>query len=1131
MKTVVVFISLLSLVIQVSGSESYVTFGFGANPHQYQIERNLKKLKSDSADLRSTAIESLGYLRAYSAADAIAGALDDDRPEVRREAAMSLGWCGSRRHVEVLLKALNDSDRIVRQAAWTSLTNLTGMEFPFDGLACEKIREEQIANWRQWWASAPPDKPPHELLEMLGSSSADNNGRAEVECRQTERALCALGCLSGKGACDAVLAVLSPYQGQTTDNAAVKTMVQAGIRALGRLRDRRGLAVLLGFLETPQWAHYAADALGDFGGKEAADALIGAYPEYAMSINRDLPKRLAKQDIPTFPPADRMYVVPFAIASALARLELDDPDTLAALRQIGPKLAANIPDDYDGAMLYEPEAHQLITAYLLERAGLRRAALDTAFRVLGATQSEPVAPCAADMLIAATSRGKHESNSPHAATWLAVLCREKSDVPELVKMLEHDNGWVRINAAKALLFMQAREAAGPILKILKNSKREGDYGYFGGFLFRQGQQGQDEYNDPSPRWREAFIYALAGLRAQESIPLLVKILNDEMNVLEVRYAAAMALDRLGGDVALDVLKEAQSSHPYHSIRLVAGEALHRRRIKPLASRVSAVGKQTTSVHESTNQELRKIVFIKGAHEMANAFQIDKWRQNYSTTDSGPTYRLGKNLYLLNLEKPHGEVHALTGFQEGYVADCEVSWDGRRIVFCHRGGIQDPWWRIYEINADGSGLRQLTRGPYHDVQPAYLPDGRIVFSSSRMGMRDEYHGYLATGLTIMNSDGADIHCIGFNLGRDSEPSVLADGRVLFSRLELFYSRMKTEWNVEAVFVDGTRPVTLYGPERREYWKDVTRRSGESGWGESGLRHRTLRLVQPQPFDDGRQLVVTTGGLTVVGRGRYREHRIAHDEKMAVTSPFLLPDGRILCAAGKRVIENRKSQPTDLGLYTMNSETGELSLIYNDPQTADFEPRPIIARKRPRIPPENPLVRSGEYTGRLLCVSATFSQEARVRTRGKYVRIVEGRPVVGRHQTHMSPVAWKNHVGTHARILGTVPLAADGSFFVEVPADRLIHCQVLDSDRRVVGNQQIWMYVRPGETKTCMGCHEKPDRAGINVGFPSAAEISPVKCLPGGGEFSYRAKFWNKGTLTDEGEERSRTVRAVNLIGRQ
>lgn len=290
-----------------------------------------------------------------------------------------------------------------------------------------------------------------------------------------------------------------------------------------------------------------------------------------------------------------------------------------------------------------------------------------------------------------------------------------------------------------------------------------------------------------------------------------------------------------------------------------------------------------------------------------------------------------------------------------------------------------------------------------------------------------------------------------------------------------------------------------------------------------------MTQPQPFGLQRVICATTAGLTVVGPGRYRERIIPRDGNMATTTPIPLPDGRVLCAA---TVREKNPAKIDLGLYLMDAQTGKLTLLYNDPKTADFEPRPLRPRRRPPVLAEDPAARSGAFTGRLFCRSVRITQDDRVRQRGKYVRVVEGQPLPTRHHTHTSaPPAWKNHTGTFARILGTAPLAADGSFYIEVPADRLIHVQVLDSDRRVVGNQQIWMYVRPGETRSCVGCHERPDTTTLPPGQSPTLAASPVQFLPTGGEFNYRAKFWNKGTLTDEGEERTRTVRAVNLIARQ
>lgn len=999
-----------------------------------------------------------------------------------------------------------------------------------------------------------------------------------------ERALRALGVFGGPGAVEAAIEAVTPYARRASTDASEKAMVQAGIRALGRLRDARALPALTALLDQPYWCRYAAEALGDLGDARAVPALVAAFPRYARDLAGTPPKVLPHDDHPGLEPADRMYEVPHQIALALARLPLDEAAHREAVASVLPLLLANLPADFDGALLFEPESSREVAAYLLERTGLLAEARKAAFTAIKELESNPAAgrkgakaPAGGAKAAATASAGvagealadqflraarRHVGTTAHAVSWLSALCADPALAPELTALLRHPDGWVRINAAKALMFAGVAGAIDPIARELATSKREADWGYFGGFVFEQSHQGHDEYDDPSPRWRETYARALGRLGAKAHVPLLAKLLDDEANALEVRYAAAVALDEIGTPEAVEVLRRAERGHVFHSIRLAAREAIWRRGLLERTAEASEHGAPATLAEAPLEHKPWRpadgLVFIKGDKVMPNRFQIDPWRQTYSTTDSGPTYRLGRNLYVLRgtfsavpegrvasgaptAQAPSSELRLtqLTHFDDGFVADCEVSWDGRRVVFARRGGKGDPWWHLFEINADGTGLRQITSGPYHDVQPAYLPDGRIVFSSSRIGLRDEYHGYSATGLTVMNADGSDLHCVGFNLGRDNEPAVLADGRIAFSRLELFYSRLKTELTVEAAFPDGTRNVVLYGPERRDFWRDVTRRSGEDWWGEVPPRHRVLRLTQVQPIDAQRVVCASTAGLAVLGPQRRGESLIPHDPALAVTTPFPLGDGRILCAATpKAKATNAKgktsySDQNDLGLYLADAATGRLELVYNDPETADFEPRPLLARTPPPVLPDAPASRGNSYTARLICGSARISQEPLVRERGRLVRVVEGMPITGRHANHNSPgiEGWKNHTGTNARVLGTVPLAADGSFNVEVPADRLVHVQVLDGDRRVVGNQLVWMYGRPGEVKSCIGCHEDPHTAVTLPALPQAAAEAPVPCLPTGGEFTYRAKFWNKGVLSDEAEERTRTVRAVNLVGRQ
>jgi len=610
------------------------------------------------------------------------------------------------------------------------------------------------------------------------------------------------------------------------------------------------------------------------------------------------------------------------------------------------------------------------------------------------------------------------------------------------------------------------------------------------------------------------------LGARETAALIDDICADGGSVLEVRLAAAQALAELG---AADELQGIAEGHPLHTVRNVAREALWRRgQAWDIGRRQAGRPSHDGGRPQARMPAPRGYVFIKGDNVLPNFFQNDHWRQAYVTTDTGPSYRPGRNLWVLD---ESGQARPLTEFADGYVAECEVSWDGTRVIFTRRGE-DDPWWHVREINADGTGLRQITDGPYHDVGPAYLPDGRIVFASSRGGMRDEYHGYLCTALHVMNADGTDIHPIAINAGRDNEPAVMLDGRIVFARLEVFYSRLKTELTIHAAYPDGTRDAVLYGPERREFWRtlDVGPR-GDDYAAQTPAMHRVLRISQPQPMPDGQIVCASQGGLVMVGKERRSERIIPHDENLAFTTPYALDDGRVLCASTTKAKER---EDVDLGIYTVDPVTGEMELLYNDPEAADYEARPLVARPAPPTLAE--AERSGEFTGTFTCISARDSQESGVKERGRLVRVIEGQPRPARHSTQTNPgEVWQNHGGTLARVLGTVPLADDGSFSVEVPADRLVHFQILDSDRKVIANQLTWIYVRPGETRTCVGCHERPDTTPMTQ-RPMAASRPPVPCLPFGDEFNYRAKVWLKGNLPPQADERTRTARAVNLHAR-
>jgi len=1227
-------------------------------PYETQFAENLGKLTDESSKVRAGAAEALGFLRAYRAEAALVRCLEDVDRDVRRQAVMALAWCGGRAGVEPLMRSLDDRDWMVRQAAHVSLTNLTGMEFPFNSVGPSEQREAEAGRWRQWWAGVPADQPPKDVLDLvrgaksravLGNveasttyrgppsilldgqigpaywqtknvafpqwctvdlgkveeisavvvhqygpgylmteyelaTSLDNQDfevvqrekddlRVELAIRfpkrkaryvritsfgnqrpiypttffeievgpaelvdaldeappewRLERGVRALGALDGAGATETILDVIGP---NPTTVPKYRPMVRAALRSLGRLRDEEGFQALVRLLENPFWARHAADALGDFGDRRAVPALIHAYTRYAKALDGKDPADVPADDKMGFPSEDRMLETPYGIAYAMCRLPLNDTENRAAVRRIAPRIMANLPGDHDTFMLYEPEVGHLLTRHLLDYCGLRQQACEHAFEVLGQPRRQ----------LRPDDSPEWSPFPPYRiSSWLPCVCTEPEDLPRLLALLDHKEGWVRINAAKAIGWLGDSRAIEPVAKLTAEAKAEADFGYSGTFK-------DEEYNDPAPRWREGPIRALGLLGAHDHTDLIVRILNDERSVVEIRHAAAEALADLGNDQALEALRDAALHHSFLCVRHIARDALEVRGIECAEEEPDAALPDQTSVRSTgfsrpgppkggttngSTQTFDAIVFIKGSNNIPNTIgtveQADRWRQTYVVTDSGPAYRPGRNLYILRPPTPEGKVTPLTEFTDGYVAEPELSWDATHVVFSHRGE-DDPWWHIWRINVGGSGLEQLTFGPYHAVGAAYLPDGRIIYSSTRSGIRDEYHGYPCTALYVMNPDGSDIHPIATNIGRDNEPAVLPDGRIVFSRLEVFYSRNKTELTLHAAHPDGTKDVVLYGPERRPFWRalDHGPRTPADGQ-ESPLTHRVLRMVQPQPMADGRNIIVATqGGFALVGLRRDTEELITPDYKTrAYTTPFPLPDGTVLCATALKEPDREK---IDLGLYRFDPKTQDLQLVYNDPAAADFEPRPIYARTPP--PHRAPEAKRYAYSGQFVCSSVFATQEKDVPLRGRLVRVIEGVPVVGRHSTQTNPEpVWKNHGGTFARVLGTVPLAPDGSFSVEVPADRLIHHQVLDSDRRVLGNQRTWIYARPGETKSCVGCHEHPHTTS-RTSDPLASHYRPARLLPNGDEFTYRAKAWFKGHLPAEIDERTRTVRAVNLLGR-
>ena len=300
-------------------------------------------------------------------------------------------------------------------------------------------------------------------------SDLDN---ADLEVQLTSAR--ALGASGGERVSAALLKVFEKIEAQPYEllTDLEKHVGQACLRSLGRLGDSEALPLLVGLLQSTSWARYAADALGDFGSAEAIESLLTAYPRFSRVLDnpKQRPQQVPEDDrFSGDNTQDRMFETPYAIAVALSRLGVNAADHGAGLRSIAPYLLANLPADWDSGMLYQQESFENLTAFLLQKAGLRRLAVETAFLAAedyeawftenpdSITFDNP----STETLIARLAR-RTIGDVPYVASWYPALSREKSDVPSLINLMDHPNGWMRINAIKALMFLDAREAIEPI---------------------------------------------------------------------------------------------------------------------------------------------------------------------------------------------------------------------------------------------------------------------------------------------------------------------------------------------------------------------------------------------------------------------------------------------------------------------------------------------------------------------------------------------------------------------------------------------------------------------------------------------------------------------------------------------
>ena len=466
----------------------------------------------------------------------------------------------------------------------------------------------------------------------------------------------------------------------------------------------------------------------------------------------------------------------------------------------------------------------------------------------------------------------------------------------------------------------------------------------------------------------------------------------------------------------------------------------------------------------------------------------------------------------------GEAVTLLEAPEGVIRDPRVHWDGGRIIFSMRRNRAESF-HIYEIHADGTGLRQLTRlRGADDIHPLYLPDDTIVFSSTREPKYVMCNRHISANLYRMDADGANIHQITKNTLFDRATDVLPDGRILYDRWEYIDRNFGDAQALWTVSPDGTNQAIYWGNNTPAPGAVIDARiipgtqkalcifssCHDLSWGALAVIDRRLGLDGRTPvkriWPESAMGLVRDPGAANGAWDAFMQVRPKYKDPHPLSANFFLVSRLTEGSGGPGDRSNRT------GIFLVDMFGHEILL--HAEESGCFNPMPLGPRERPAHIPSRRDFENAEGAMYVQDVYRGVHMQGVPRGTVKYLRVVASPEkrywvpgVWGGQGVHHPGVNW--HSFETKRILGTVPVAADGSAYFAVPSDTFLYFQLLDADGMMVQSMRSGTVVQSGETTGCIGCHDDRRTAplsGQGNGVPLALRSPPARMEGWRGSFA-------------------------------
>ena len=498
-------------------------------------------------------------------------------------------------------------------------------------------------------------------------------------------------------------------------------------------------------------------------------------------------------------------------------------------------------------------------------------------------------------------------------------------------------------------------------------------------------------------------------------------------------------------------------------------------------------------------------YTKDHQNTHTSFPSSKWEYNDGTYTAGAAIK--------TVDFITGNTETLLSTTDGVAADVNVNWDGDKLLYSYRQDIDDSY-HIYEMDLATKSSKQLTSMKFSDdMNPYYMPDGSIVFNSTREPKYAMCNTHIQANLYRMDGDGANIIQISKNTLYDRPSSVMPDGRIMYDRWEYTDRTFGDAQGVWTLNPDGTNQAHLYGnylpspggiinavmiPGTDKFvaimadchdrpWGPLAVFDPNKGDGEKDS------VVQTWP-SNAKDYVVNADGRSELwdDMGKYVAEKYE--------DPYPIDENYF-------VVSKKLSGSSKMAIYLVDTFGNETKLYEDSSVQGSFRPLPIKQTKKPNVIVSR---RNFNYdftnkigVGKFYIqnVYEGTNMEGVAKGTAKTLRVVEA----GEKHQYGKNGHWAGQGGQqpamswddllNKRIWSEVPIESDGSAYFEAPSDKFLLFQLLDANGKMIQTMRTSTVVQQGETTGCIGCHEdrrtapsKTTTRGVPMALKRAA--SPI-----------------------------------------